>query len=80
MVSSMSQIVKRRLVDICPDETVDSKSLDELVSDCNIAFKIIGYNPINLEKTVERVSKKLERVEWDHSLATFIFQVWSDDS
>lgn len=79
-MSSMDMIVKKRLNEITPDESVDDKSIDELVRDCHIAFEIIGYNSINLEKTVRKVSKSFENKSWDHHLATFIFNVWRSDS
>lgn len=78
-MSSFDMIVKRRLVEICPDESVDEKSIDELVKDCKVAFEIIGYKYYNLEKSVKKVSKSLETRNWDGHLATFIFNVWKVD-
>ena len=68
-------IVKDRLKEICPDENIKDLSISEIKEDCNVAFKIIGYNPQNLDKTVEEIYVN-EDIE---PLYEFIFKVWEAD-
>ena len=46
------RMVYNRLKEICPDKDTTIMTFEELVKDCNVAFKIIGYDPKNLEKSV----------------------------
>ena len=68
-------IVKDRLKEICPDENIKDLSISEIKEDCNVAFKIIGYNPQNFDKTVEEIYVN-EDIEL---LYEFIFKVWEAD-
>lgn len=68
-------IVRDRLKEICPDENIKDLSISEIKEDCNVAFKIIGYTPRNLDKTVEEIYVN-EDIE---PLYEFIFKVWEAD-
>lgn len=72
---SMDKIVFDRLEEICPDEDMDSKSLNDLIKDTNVAFKIIGYNPENLEESVKKTYLNHDF----ENLYEFIFEVWRQD-
>ena len=68
-------IVRDRLKEICPDEHIQDLSISELKEDCNVAFKIIGYEPKNLDETVDKVY-----MDYDfENLYEFIFKVWEMD-
>ena len=72
----MSRIIYERLREICPDEDISSKSIDDLIMDCHIAFEIIGYEPISLDATVRKVYDKVDK---DTRLYNFIYKVWRWD-
>ena len=72
----MSRIIYERLREICPDEDISSKSVEDLIKDSNVAFKIIGYEPQNLDVAVKKVYDKVDK---DTRLYSFIYQVWSWD-
>ena len=65
-----------RFNEICPLQKVSDMSLKDLISDCNVAFKIIGYEPKNLEDTVRRVYLD-EDIEY---FSTFAYLVWRHDN
>lgn len=73
----MDRYVYERLRDICPDEDISSKSIEDLVKDCRIAFSIIGYEySKNLEDTVKVAYENANK----HSrLFSFIYKVWRED-
>lgn len=73
---SKSRILAMRLEDICPKKSIEDCTLDELIKDTNVAFEIIGYSPVDLNKSVEEVYLKYESVP----LWKFIYDVWSVDS
>ena len=70
---SKSRILAMRLEDICPKKYIEDCTLDELIKDTNVAFEIIGYSPVDLNKSVEEVYLKYESVP----LWKFIYDVWS---
>jgi len=72
---SMDKIVFNRLKEICPDEDMTEKSLNDLIKDTNVAFKIIGYNPENLEESVKKTYLNNDF----ENLYEFIFEVWRVD-
>ena len=74
---SKSRILAMRLEDICPKKYIEDCTLDELIKDTNVAFEIIGYSPINLNKSVEEVylNARESVLLWE-----FIYNVWSVDS
>lgn len=65
-------IVFTRLKEICPTKNVESMSYSELVNDTNVAFKIIGYVPKDLESNVRNIFINENHV----NLYDFIFDVW----
>ena len=71
----MNKIVSDRLRDICPVKNISDMSMSEIKEDCNIAFKIIGYNPRNFDRTVEEIYMN-EDIE---PLWRFIYRVWEAD-
>ena len=73
---SKSRILAMRLEDICPKKSIEDCTLDELIKDTNVAFQIIGYSPVDLNKSVEEVYLNCE----SGSLWKFIYDVWSVDS
>ena len=71
----MSEIVRARLMEICPADKVADMSIDELRLSVRIAFKIIGYKPIDSEKAIQKALDNFTG-EW---LYQFIFDVWGYD-
>ena len=69
-------IVYGRLEEIYPFKNTDNMTIEELVKDCNVAFKIIGYDPKNLEKSVKYVFENCDIP----ILFEFIFEVWKNDA
>ena len=72
---SMDKIVFNRFKEICPDEDMTEKSLNDLINDTNVAFKIIGYNPVNLDESVKKTYLNNDF----ENLYEFIFEVWRMD-
>ena len=68
--------VYNRFRDVVPVQRLDELSSDEVIRDCNIAFKIIGYTPKNLEKSVEKAWETSTAL----SLFEFIYDVWEVDN
>jgi len=73
---SMAMIVKGRLKEVCPNQTINEMDIIEVEKACNVAFKIIGYEVKNLEKSVQKV---WETSEGDTCLCDFVFDVWGED-
>lgn len=71
----MSEIVKIRLMEVCPAKKVSEMTPDELDSAINVAFKIIGYKPIDLMKAKQKAFDS--KSEW---LCDFIYEVWRNDN
>ena len=76
MSSIHSVIVRGRLEEICPIKNTEDMSVNELIHDCRIAFKIIGYNPKNLERVVKDVYLNNDIL----NLYEFVFEVWRNDA
>ena len=74
---SNSRILAMRLEDICPEKYIGDCTLDELIKDTNVAFEIIGYTPVDLDKSVEEVYLNARE---SVPLWKFIYDVWSVDS
>ena len=70
-------MIKDRIYEIAPDEDITIFSEDQLVKECNVAFKIIGYEPNNLENSVSEVFKSTHK---SSNLADFILSVWLVDN
>lgn len=73
----MSEIVRKRLVDVCPVYPIKNANLDELETDCHIAFEIIGYHPNNFTKSIDKVLK--EGSSDEILLSDFVYRVWKID-
>ena len=74
---SKSRILAMRLEEICPKKYIENCTLDELIKDTNVAFEIIGYSPVDLDKSVEEVYLNARE---SVPLWKFIYDVWSVDS
>ena len=72
----MSRIVYERLREICPLKRINEMSPDEVDKSVNIAFKLIGYTPNNLNKAMDRANAKSD----SRLLYEFIYDVWRLDS
>ena len=68
----MSEIVKSRLMDICPNKQVSNMSFDDIVKDTHIAFEIIGYDINNLEDIVLGALANFK----GNNLGEFVYEVW----
>lgn len=58
--------VYNRFAQIVPVQRLDELSAEEVSNSCNVAFKIIGYTPKNLEKSIEKA--------WESSTALSLFE------
>jgi len=70
-------MIRDRIYEIAPDEEITVFSEDQLIKECNVAFKIIGYEPKNLENSVSEVFKSTYK---SSNLADFILGVWLVDN
>lgn len=68
--------VYNRFKDVVPVERLDDLSYDEVKEDINIAFKIIGYSPKNLDKSIEKTWESSTAL----SLFEFVYDVYEVDS
>ena len=71
----MSEIIFNRFVDVCPEKKIEDMSDEELLKAVKVAFDIIGYNPINLEKAMDFINKTAN-VEY---LSEYVYFVWEAD-
>lgn len=71
----MNEIVLNRLKEVCPVEKLGDLSSDEIEMAVNIAFKIIGYKPIDKQKAIQKATET-STATW---LCDFIFDVWRCD-
>lgn len=68
--------VYNRFKEIVPVKRLDEMTPSEIDESINIAFKIIGYSPNNLKKSLEEAIYESEAV----SLFQFIYDVYEVDS
>ena len=72
----MSRIVYERVREICPQKKIADMSVSDIKHDCRVAFAILGYEVIDLNKAFERA--------WESSnaimLYEFVFDVWEADT
>ena len=68
--------VYNRFKEIVPVKRLDEMTPSEIGESINIAFKIIGYSPNNLKKSLEVAIYESEAV----SLFQFIYDVYEVDS
>ena len=70
----MSEIVRKRLEDICPVRRLEDMDILEVEKSCHVAFEIIG-----LEHRNERFDKAFKKA-WENSdaemLWEYIYCVW----
>ncbi len=52
-----SEIILARFEEICPSMNIEN--IDDLESEVNVGFKIIGYSPNNLSKSVQSAFEKM---------------------
>ena len=71
----MSEIVLARLMELCPPKKMDDITIDEIRESVNIAFKIIGYKPIDMDKSIDK-ALDTSNAEW---LYQFVYDVWRCD-
>jgi hypothetical protein len=71
----MDEIVKSRLIEVCPHQEISEVDVIEVEKSCYVAFEIIGYKPKNFTRAFQKT--------WESSDATllseFIFEVWGND-
>lgn len=73
---SEMEIVRDRLREVCPPTHMGDMDTDEIEKAINVAFKIIGYIPIDLSESMRR-SYELSSADY---LCDFIFDVWRCDN
>lgn len=73
---SESEIVRDRLREVCPPTHMGDMDSDEVEKAVNVAFKIIGYIPIDLSESIRR-SYELTTADY---LCDFVFDVWRCDN
>ena len=70
-------MIRNRIFEIAPKKDISNFSRDQLVKECNVTFKIIGYEPKNLENSVGEVFNSSQKPS---NLADFISGVWLIDN
>lgn len=70
-------MIRDRIYEIAPKKDISIFSRNQLIKECNVAFKIIGYEPRNLENSVDEVFNSSDKPKW---LVHFIIQVWRVDN
>lgn len=73
---SESEIVRDRLREVCPPNHMGDMDSNEVEKAVNVAFKIIGYIPIDLTESIRR-SYELSSADY---LCDFVFDVWRCDN
>lgn len=71
----MSQIIKSRLNEVCPSQTVSEMDIIEVEKSCHIAFEIIGYLPKNFTVAFQKTWESFD----GEMLCDFIYKVWEAD-
>jgi len=70
-------MIQDRIYEIVPKKDIADFDVDQLAKECNVAFQIIGYNPKNLENSVNEVFKSSHK---PLELPDFILSVWLIDN
>ena len=70
--STDSEIVKARLLDVCPNKSIKGMDVLEVEKGVRLAFKIIGYLPENFDDDFSKTwgSSSVE------TLGEFAYEVW----
>ena len=71
----MNIVVRDRLREICPVQKLSEMDVIEVEKACNVAFKIIGYNPKNFEDAFQKTWETSDAED----LCDFVFEVWRND-
>ena len=71
----MSEVMKSRLDDVCPVKKVGEMTSDELLKAVNVAFEVVGYEPIDIGKAMEHINNT-SNVEM---LSEYVYLVWEAD-
>ena len=71
----MSEIIRDRLNDVCPVKKINEMTSDELLKAVNVAFEVIGYNPIDLEEAMDYINKTSNA----EMLSEYVYFVWEAD-
>ena len=75
-MGEMDVIVRNRLKEVCPVEKMEDLSSYEVELAVKVAFKIIGYKPLDMKSAIQ---KAYESVDGHYWLCDFIFDVWRLD-
>lgn len=76
-MGEMDKIVRNRLKEVCPLEKMEDLSFEEIELAVKIAFKIIGYKPLDMKSSIQKTYD--ESVDGHYWLCDFIFDVWRCD-
>ena len=76
-MGEMDEIVRNRLREVCPPDKVEDYSSEEMEIAVRIAFKIIGYKPLDMKSAIQKAYD--ESVDGHYWLCDFIFDVWRLD-
>lgn len=71
----MSEVMKARLKEICPDKKVSEMTSDELLKAVNVAFEVVGYEPIDIEEAMEYINNTSDA----EMLSEYVYLVWEAD-
>ena len=74
--------IKERFVEVCPNDDVCDFTRDEIIKGCSIAFRIIGYDPNDLDGAVDKAWDYFEKeipTGQDYGLGEFAYDVWRLD-
>ena len=73
---SEMEIVKDRLREVCPPTHMVDMDADEIEKAINVAFKIIGYKPLDLMNSTRRAYE----ISTADFICDFIYDVWRCDN
>lgn len=72
----MSEVMKARLQEVVPSDSLQSMSPSDVEKAVRVAFRIVGYVPNNFQKAIDDA--------WGESTATelweFVYDVWGLDN
>ena len=73
----MDEIVRNRLKEVCPVEKMEDLSTYEVELAVRIAFRIIGYKPLDMKSAIQKAYES--SADGHYWLCDFIFDVWRLD-
>lgn len=71
----MSRIIYERFRDVIPMRKISDCSLKDLMSDCEVAFEVIGYEPNHFNQSFNTVLNKSNAVY----VYEFVYEVYMED-